>query len=372
VTTARLRQIVFATSFGFTGVGTALLGATLPATLHEWHLSDSSGGTLLFCAWAGSTTGALFARGTTGIAALPGLLLAAAGLVLLGRGVTTYLPAVFLLYGLGLGMTMTAISIRRAHEVPAGRTDVEMNRLNLVWALGACVAPWLAVRSLRVLSVLWLFRAFSLVLTAAALTVLAVLAGPKGEAITERFSAPKEDILRSWAPLRLCLFAAASVGLESAIGSWLTTYAERSTLALGTAVSANSIFWAGLLLSRALHSAYGARVIHTRVARAGHILAVGVAMLLLLFYPSRLVLPLAGLLCGFGLGPLYPFVLSVALPRYRSVAVFLAAGFGASLLPWATGALSSACGSLRLGLLAPAACFIALAAVAVRMRTELV
>ena len=64
------------------------------------------------------------------------------------------------------------------------------------------------------------------------------------------------------------------------------------------------------------------------------------------------LLPLA-LLIGFGLGPLYPYVLSVALPRFPGNTVFLAAGIGAAVIPWLTGTVSGAAGSLRAGLLVP-------------------
>ena len=173
------------------------------------------------------------------------------------------------------------------------------------------------------------------------------------------------------APLAFCLFAAASVGLESAVGSWLTTYAGRSHLGVAAAVSANSCFWGGLLLSRALHSLPRAHVLQTRTARAAHIATTGLALACLTLFPNRILLPAAGLLCGFGLGPLYPYILSVALPRYRSVAVFVSAGVGAATVPWLTGILSNRYGSLRLGLLASVASFLVLASTAVHLRHKL-
>ncbi len=363
-----LRSPVFALSFCLTGVGSAMLGATLPATLHTWRLSDSSGGLLLLAAWGGSTAGALLARGTGQISAALGLLLSAASLFGLALPQPPAPLLLFLLYGLGLGTTMTSISLLRAREVTAANADVELNRLNLLWAAGACAAPALAAHSLRLLSVSGLFRFLGvtfLVGSVAAFVMSGVRVSTSGptQAASARVRLP-------WAPLRFGLFAAASVGLESAIGSWLTTYAQRVTLGVTVAVSADAAFWVGLLLSRAAHSVKAARWLHTRAARWLHLAATGTATGLLILFPDRGVLPAAGLLCGFGLGPLYPYVLSVALPRYRSTTVFVMAGVGASLTPWLTGALSSHFHSLRVGLVAPGVAFLVLLTTGLTLSAE--
>lgn len=356
-------------AFLLTGVGTAMLGATLPIALREWHLSDQSGGFLLLAAWGGSTAGALVAAGTALSASL-GLLLSAAGLLVLSvPGLSLPLPW-YLLYGLGLGITMTSLSLLRAREVRADEADVELNRLNLLWAMGACLAPVLALHALHVLRVAALFRGMALAFGAVAAGLLTLPGGPRASSLRARATAVKDAGL-PWAPLAFCLFAAAAVGLESAIGSWLTTYTERQTHGLGTAVSASAAFWAGLLLSRAAHSVKAANWLHTGRARAAHVALTGAALALLLLAPGRVMLPLAALLCGAGLGPLYPVILSIALPRFRSTAMFVLAGMGAALVPWLTGVLSFRSGSLRLGLLAGVAAFAVLAVASVALRREL-
>ncbi len=368
--TARPRSLFFSLVFCLTGVGTALMGATLPAILHQWHLSDGRGGFLLLATWGGSTSGAFFAGGKTGRIAAIGLALSALGMFVLVLVGPPLLPLLYALYGLGLGITMTSISMMRAREVETAAADVELNRLNLLWALGAFFAPAVALHSLRMLSVSTIFRVLGTLLGLASLLALVFSApGTRPGRSASAADSGTTTSLQTWAPIHLCLFAAAAVGLESAIGSWLTTYAERSTLGVVTAVSANSAFWAGLLISRALHSIPSAIRFRTRGGRATHIAAAGLALLLLLLFPTRTLLPLSGLLCGLGLGPLYPWVLSVALPRFRSTAVFVLAGVGASVTPWLTGTLSSVSGSLRIGLLAPAGTFVLLAAVAVRIHT---
>lgn len=56
---------------------------------------------------------------------------------------------------------------------------------------------------------------------------------------------------------------------------------------------------------------------------------------------------------GVGTGSALPLALSIDLPRDKSTVIFIATGLGAALLPWVTGVLSTAFGSLRAGLLAP-------------------
>ncbi len=359
------RHRLCSVAFLLTGVGTALLGATLPATLAQWQLSDRGGGLLLLAGWGGSTSGALFARGRLDRAAAAGLALTSFSLFALSGRRPVGLLLLYLVYGVGLGLTMTAISLLRAREASPAEADLDLNRLNLLWAAGACLSPVLALHSLRVLSIATLYRSMGVVfaLTAVAIGLVSLLPQP----FAPRTTAGANPKL-TWAPLRFGVFAAATVGMESAIGSWLTTFAERTTLGVGTAVSANSAFWIGLLLSRAAHSLRGAAWLHTRSVRRLHLLAVGLATALLLLVPSRTVIPVAGLVCGFGLGPLYPYVLSITLPNYRSTAVFVLAGVGASIVPWLTGALSTAAGSLRIGLLVPALTFavLVLSAVAIQ------
>ena len=355
-------------TFLLTGVGTALLGASLPAMLAEWHLSDRSGGWLLFSSFAGSSLGALLVQGGFRAFAATGIGISAAAsffVALSPRG--PFHPA-FLFYGLGLGAAMTAISLLRSQEAGPAESNLEMNRLNLLWAIGACCAPALALDSLHLISVQTLFRSEAAVLACTALLIVGLVGfAPVNHSL--HTVAPAEP--RPFAPPRMWLFAAAAVGLETAIGSWLTTYTQRIAHGTGIAVWANSVFWLGLLLSRGAHSVRSRVSLHSRAVVGIHLGAVTAAAILLVVAPSQASLPVAALLAGLGLGPLYPLVLSLSLPRFRSAAVFVMAGVGASVLPWLTGALSTTFGSLRAGLVAPCATVIVLLAAALWIWQEI-
>lgn len=363
-----LNTLALRTAFVLTGIGTALLGAALPAMLAEWHLSDRGGGSLLLSSFAGSTLGALLARGRLQLLVSVGLAAAALATVLMAEFQGAVLRPAFLLYGTGLGVAMTAISLLRSRAVPREDSNLEMNRLNLLWALGACFAPALALRSLHVVSVRTLFLSEAVALAAAAGWLSLTRRG--STTVEARDAVPSQALSRS-IPVRLCLFAAAAVALETAIGGWLTTYTERVAHGVGVAVWANSAFWFGLLLSRGLHSFRSARWLKAKWVTATHVAAVTLGVILLVAAPFESMLPAAALFAGLGLGPLYPLALSIALPRYHSNAIFVATGLGAALLPWITGTLSTALGSLRSGLLAPCATVLILLGAGVSIRRQL-
>ena len=355
-------------TFVLTGVGTAMLGAALPAMLAQWHLSDRGGGSLLLSTFAGSTLGALIVRGRLQWLAILGVSGSAVATLALAESRGGMLRPAFLLYGTGLGIAMTAISLLRSRAVPRVDSNLEMNRLNLLWALGACFAPTMALRSLHVVSVRTLFLSeASALLLAAGLLLVTKRPGN----VPDPSEATAELILSRSVPLRLCIFAGAAVALETAIGGWLTTYAERVAHGVGAAVWANSAFWFGLLLSRGAHSFRSGRWLASGWVTTAHLAAVTLAVALLVVAPYEAMLPIAALFAGLGLGPLYPLALSITLPRYRSNAIFVATGLGAAVLPWVTGMLSTALGSLRSGLLAPCATVLILLAAGVSTRREL-
>ncbi len=336
--------------------------------LAEWHLTDRAAGSLLFSSFAGSTFGAMLVPGSYRRVAGVGLGVTALASGCLSQATHGPFGALFLLYGLGMGVTMTAISLLRSREVSPNSIHLEMNRLNLLWAMGACLAPALALRSLRLISVHLLFQGAAILFGVAAVSVF--LTGHAASYRQETVATSQPSRLPR-APAPLWMFAAAAVALESAIGSWLTTYTERVAHHAGIAVWSNSAFWMGLLLSRAAHSSRRGAWLQTGRGMVLHLAAVVAALLFLVGSPLAAVLPVAAFLAGAGLGPLYPSALAVALPRYRSLMMFIATGVGAAVLPWVTGALSTAAHSLRAGLLAPCATVVILLVAARSMRHQI-
>lgn len=350
--------VMISTLFMLTGVGVALLGAVLPAILAHWSLEDRGGGLLFLLAWIGSTLGALASRGKpAGSVARGALLTALACFALIYAGHDALFPLIFC-YGLGLGITMTSISLLRSQR-EAERRPQEMNRLNMLWALGALACPTLAEHALRTSSIAYLFAMLGCCF--AVLVVWTV-------AVEMRFPSPgivtTEERGMSLPPLPvlLGLISALVVGVESSIGGWLTTYVKRADHSVAGAVTATSAFWAGLLISRALHSTSLMTRLPTRRIFRLHLGLVAVCTAAVCATRiGALLLPLA-FFVGFGLGPLYPLLLALVLPRFRGNRVFVMAGLGSAIFPWMTGLVSTHFGSLRAGLTVPcvAACVLVL------------
>jgi MFS transporter, FHS family, glucose/mannose:H+ symporter len=84
-------------------------------------------------------------------------------------------------------------------------------------------------------------------------------------------------------------------------------------------------------------------------------LAMTAALALLLAWPAGIVTMVAALVLGLAAGPVYPLVVAAALRHRENATVFTIAGVGASILPLATGTLSTWTHSLRAGLTVPLA-----------------
>ena len=337
--------------FALTGVGTALLGSALPAMLSHWSLDDREGGYVFLLAWLGSSLGAVLSRGNPASSVARGLLLVTgACFMLLHAGRLTLFPLIFA-YGTGLGITMTSISLLRSQRAGARRSQ-EMNRMNMLWALGALACPTLARHALQTSRINYLFATAGVVFAMACLWTLTV--EPKLSSQHAR-QTPEASRINLPLPVLLCAFSALIVGVESSLGGWLTTYAQRVDHSVAGAVSATSAFWGGLLLSRALHSMRMMARVAAATTLQVHLWITAVSVVLLCAMTSPMWLLAAALFAGVGLGPLFPTLLTLVLPRYQGTRVFLLAGLGSAAFPWMTGWVSTQTGSLRIGLLVPAA-----------------
>jgi fucose permease len=338
--------------FGFaaTGVGVALPGAVLPALAAQWHMNDAVSGRLFLMAWIGSSVGALLVHGslrrTLGLACIACAVAAIALTWTSGH----FAWAWMLLYGCGLGAAMTAISLIR--QVQATDVASEFVRLNLVWAVGALLAPSLAATALAGGNAEHVFLALGAVFALLALWSLSI---PKTLSVRAEKGgeAPPWAVFRN-VPAGLIVMVALATGIEASAGGWLATYARRGGHHLAETIAAPTCLWAGLLLSRLVWSLWVRRQRPSDVLRASVALMAASAVLLLATGNAGVML-LAAFGLGFGLGPTYPLLLAWALRFQRGGAIFFLAGVGSSSLPWLTGVLSSAQGSLRFGLGVPCA-----------------
>ncbi|HTV09507.1 MAG TPA: MFS transporter [Candidatus Aquilonibacter sp.] len=349
-----------------TGISVALPGALLPLLLSRWHLGDVRGGLLLFCFFIATTTGALLSRGVMNRSVARGSVLAAVGAAWLGLANRGWAFAAIALFGLGLGIAMTSTSLLVSRRWPEERRT-EMMRLNLLWAAGACAGPWLGLggRALR-----------SAASTSRPLHVLAGLAvffvawavwmwiaesdiAPSSEELQGGDSRASAKSGHRWLlltlPLPVLVILFSATGVESSTGGWLTAYTQRLGETAPTTIGAATAFWVGLLTSRFVHSIRQTEHLRERGVLAGSALLMSAGLVVLIAGPAGFTSVVAAFAVGFGVGPMYPLALTIALRRCESLGAFVLAGFGSATLPLFTGTVSSWSHSLAAGLGVPLA-----------------
>ena len=359
-----LSRIVIYLGFAATGVGMALPGSVLPTLLAQWSLTDRQAGLLFFLGWLGSSLGALVVRASRVRSLTWGTLLAALGAFGMAFSSRSSCFLCMAIFGLGLGMTMTSTSLLQSSR-NAERRGAELNRLNLVWALGACICPTLAGHSLRVASARVIFSSLGIFFAIVSLWILAFERDP---AAILPISEPSRNrwSLSLW-PLSLVIVILLPTGIESSMGGWIAAYVQRTQQTIATTDTAGSCFWVGLMLSRTLASMILLMRRSERLVLTQSLCTVVAgAMLLIASKASVGILP-GVFLVGFGLGPVYPLLLAIALQYSENTAIFFVAGLGSAFFPWLTGTVSSSTSSLRVGLLVPLAASVLMLALGVRV-----
>jgi fucose permease len=354
--TLRDRALVYA-GFSATGVSLALPGALMPWLLAHWALQDSQAGLLLFLFFLGSSMGAVLSRGSLPWSIARGGLCTATGAALLPVVSRDGAFAAIFLYGLGLGITMTSTSLLQSRRF-AEDCAAELTRLNLLWALGACTGPWLILHkgigdATHNRHVLFGLAGFF------ALYAVAVAAFERNVPAAAPATPRKFSLLAVPVPLLVLVFCA--TGVEASSGGWLATYSQRSGHSLGITIAAPTCFWAGLLLSRLLHSSSRVSRAARRLLLTANLVTLAAALVALILFGNAPVILAAAFFVGFCAGPMYPLLLALIFEHNRGSLIFVLAGLGSSILPFLTGTLSSTAHSLRGGLLVPAAAATAMA-----------
>ena len=375
--------------FAATGVALTIPGAILPLLLRRWAMSDARGGVLLFCFYGVGSIGSYVARGRMNLSVARGAVVTVAGALCLGRAGPWSAYAAIALYGLGLSLTMTSISLLLSQRFPAERR-LELTRLNLIWALGAALGPWIALRSTRGAAITEaqaivhaqhvLVGVAVFFVATAAWAIWMETSPPRAMATVEAMQPSAAKHLPGerggrgamgkipW-PLLLLIFGA--TGVDAAAGGWLTSYAQRAGDSLGITIGAATFLWVGSLVSRAVHSTNWAARLPERAVLGASMAVMSAALALLIAWPEGIVTMVAAAVLGLAAGPVYPMVLAAALRHRENSTVFAIASVGASVLPLLTGAVSTWQHSLRAGLGIPLAAAAAMTMIVAAARNGL-
>jgi MFS transporter, FHS family, glucose/mannose:H+ symporter len=351
----RLLEFLLHSGFALTGAGTVLLGGILPRLSTQWHLRDKDAGLLLLVQFATSASGALLVRRNFWKTLACGYGLFGAGGIGIFLLQQRSLPA-FAVYGLGLGLAMTSTNMLVGRRHP-NRTGAALALLNFSWSAGAVACPLLVAQFLRHGASSSAFGVLGLVVIP--FVLLPVFAGRRDFAPPVVSSPAAAGIREATTIAYFALLAFLYVGIEATVGNWVSTYATRVTgWNFAGSSLALAVFWAALLLGRAMTPAMLNFMTERRLYRASVIATMAGISLLLAAHSARVVLA-GSAVTGLALAPLFPLIVSLFLAEIgesRNAGwVFGIAGLGGALLSWLTGIVSTAAGSLRIGLAVPGA-----------------
>jgi MFS transporter, FHS family, glucose/mannose:H+ symporter len=338
-----------------TGIGLTLLGSALPVLSALWALDDARAGRMLLAVFAGSAIGALLTQPPFAYILAAGMALIAISMAGLALSGGHFLFLLFLVFGTGLGMAMTANSLLTGDRYRDRRAAM-LTVLNFSWSAGAAISPFAVQFVIHHAGVSGLFWSMG---AAAALSALLATALRYERAPLEQDQPRAEgSALRSGrVVVFFAIFGMLYCGSEAALGGWVLTYVHRLDFHLSAAPPlAASCFWLSLLVGRAVAPAVLLRMREELLLAISLVCAfVGVATLLTL-HPLPAVM-LAASLAGFSLAPVFPICVSIFMAIAGDAAqarwMFAVAGVGSASLPWATGQLAARTGSLRTGLLVP-------------------
>lgn len=366
--------------FGFVvcGVVTVLPGPLLPLLAARWGLPDVQSGAFFAAEFIASTLASILSPLRLRRSLPSGYALMTAGVLLLIAAGSVAQPstghalalASFALIGLGIGLSVTATNLTVGQSLPGERAR-KLSIVNLWWGVGSVACPWMIAATERGghLRILLLVTA---VATAAMFFALLPLLRTRDTAQTvDRASVASESGVLAFFALFLFLY----VGVETAVGGWITTYAHRfSGMTLERASLMVSIYWLALLAGRAAGS-LALRVLPERAVLLPG-LALSLAAVAVLVAPhSPPVVLAAVILAGAGFGPVFPVGVSRLLARVRdhrnTGLVFATCASGGAVIPWLTGLVSTRSGSLRMGFLVSVAALAAILLLALAENTML-
>jgi MFS transporter, FHS family, glucose/mannose:H+ symporter len=351
--------------FVITGIVTTLIGPLLPVLISRWSLSDQRAGLFFTAQFCGSMAGVasigpLLKRGYR-YTFVWGFGLIAAGVAALNLGSYVLTLAAALVFGCGLGQTLSSANLWVA-EIAKDRRLAALSILNLMWGIGAIASSPFVMLAQRHVVTSWLLYAIAAcsALTAVVLALLHLEPGTPSKREERQEPALIENIsVRS--TLSLAAFFFLYVGSENSVAGWVASLAKRMNSDSGDLWAlAPMFFWGGLLAGRALVPIVPLRRSERTLLASGLMLA-AVGVCFLLRAETFASVAVCGTAAGLGLAAIYPILVAWLVKafgeRSRRIGaiMFSLAGLGGATMPWLVGIMSTRMGSLRAGLLIPLA-----------------
>jgi len=351
------RTLGYYTLYICLGLGTAILGPTLPSLAAQTHAPLANMGLIFLLGSAGYSLGTLVSgrvfdrvRGhpVLGVAELT-----VAALFFLIPSIPWFwlLMGMIICKGFAEGFINNGANLLLIWT-HGKKVSPFMNGLHFFFGLGAFVAPFLVAQGAGTVSgYQWVYRALAGFMLLVGLGLLAMPGSPRA-AHSDENGREKAGPARAWYPLVVAagLFLFFYVGAEMTFGGWIYTYAVSLGLA-GAAGAAylTSVFWLAFTLGRLVSIPAATRfqprqILPLALAGCLALLALGI------FLPgSRAVLWLMAAGLGFCMGPIWPtgFTLagqSIEMTGRISGSILLGDSFGGMILPWLVGKVIGSAG----------------------------
>jgi fucose permease len=313
------------------GVAISIYGPLLGQLVHRFGVTLPVAGEVLTAHFAGALAGVLVSMQALARFSNRHFLSAALGCLGLGGAVAALAPvwpmllaAVFVV-GMGFGSLSMGLNQIVAHS-EGGHRSAMINAVNASVGVGAVVGPIL-IAALGPGHYVFLY---------AGIAVLAVGLIPQGLRIPGRL--PRASGGSNRRPKALVVFFvigfAMYVGAESGVGGWMTSHLETLGLPFASAAALTSGFWLALGVGRLIVALLPAQVRESTIILTASGLAV-LALLAAFVGPGA---PIAYLIAGLALGPIFPtgvVWLSRLVPRDSTVTswLFPAGMLGGAIVP---------------------------------------
>jgi fucose permease len=358
---SRSNALFYALHFGFflTGIVTVLIGQVLPVLSKRLSLEDAAAGNFFIAQFLGSLSGVFIFSlmlkrfGFVGTI-LVGLISMGIGCLLLNASLFALCLLGFYGIGIGIGTTLPAVNMFIAELRPTNRA-VALNVLNFCWGIGAIVcAPFFAYFSLETsLLVPTIILASTMFLMA--LTIFAV--APKDENEQVANSSEQMSDVPIWSTSAAWLIAAFQflhVGIESAVGGWLTTYSARIAGEI-TLFSPTLMFFSLFVVGRGAAPLF-LRLMHENTFILFSLILLVGGIFLLISADTQFDLIIGASVLGFGTAPIFPTNMARFTQIFgesatrRSTPLFIASSLGSMLTTSFIGYISTYFNNLRSGI----------------------
>ena len=354
---SRLKYYTLA-GFFVIGIITVLLGQVLPILSARLNLNDAQAGAFFLAQFSGSITGTLISarlarRYGFVMTTLVGLLLILVGLPGLNFHEYIFCWLSVFVYGSGLGITIPSINLLTIEVSSPDKQASSVNLINFAWGLGAiCSRPFVATVSANesLYSVTIILELLVLVLAVCFFSALTIdRPTPDVEIEEESPTATIWSRPLAWLFLPFGFFV---IGIESGLGGWLTTYAQKIEHG-AINVNPTDLYYTFLVVGRGLASIVSRYISeNVLISICSLILLTGISILV--FGETTAVIGAA--VAGLGTSAIFPtnmvrFTKIFGPTATKSAApLFIVNIVGAGVLTWLTGVISTTYDSLRTGL----------------------